>query len=161
MTITWSICYCYRPWWNQWCQKNMYCSGHFYDLVGVAMQYDVHCPMEEVRGYTGSHWTPSSAKYFHRIALAAAMVIAFGSKKLVVALWSRCSKARFQKANKGPTNQLIKATSCVEKSNATIKAKELHNFSSYQMLITDINWWCYQAVMKLIEKLAAVTTNSC
>jgi len=62
-------------------EKYMYFSGHFDDLVGVAMQYGVHCPMEEVRGYTGSHWTPSSVKYLHRIALTAAVVIDFGSKK--------------------------------------------------------------------------------
>jgi hypothetical protein len=33
-------------------------------------------------------------------------------------------EASVQKARNGPSTQLIKATSCVEKSNATIKAKE-------------------------------------
>ena len=37
---------------------------------------------------------------------------------------SLCSKATVQKAQNGPSTQLIKATSYVERSNAMIKAKE-------------------------------------
>jgi hypothetical protein len=33
-------------------------------------------------------------------------------------------EASIQKAQNGPSTQLIEATSCVERSNATIKAKE-------------------------------------
>ena len=34
-------------------------------------------------------------------------------------------KASVQKARNGPSTQLVEATSCIERSNATIKAKEL------------------------------------
>jgi hypothetical protein len=58
----------------------MYFSGHFDDLAGAAMQYDAHHPMEEVHGYTGSHWTLPSSKYSHHIAPVATMIINYGSK---------------------------------------------------------------------------------
>ncbi len=38
-----------------------------------------------------------------------------------------------------PTTQLIEATSCVERLNTTIKAKEHRLLSSYQMLTADKN----------------------
>jgi hypothetical protein len=48
-------------------------------------------------------------------------------------------EASIQKARNGPSTHVIEATSCVERSNATIKAEE-HNFlSNYQMLTTDKN----------------------
>jgi hypothetical protein len=53
------------------------------------------------------------------------MVIDFGIKNQVVALWKSLSKASVQKAQNGPSTQLIEATSCVERSNATMKAEEL------------------------------------
>jgi hypothetical protein len=53
------------------------------------------------------------------------MVIDFGIKNQVVVLWKLLSEASVQKARNGPSIQLIEATSCVERSNATIKAKEL------------------------------------
>jgi hypothetical protein len=53
------------------------------------------------------------------------MVIDFGEKNRVVELWKSLSKASIQKAWNGPSSQLIKATSCVERSNATMKAEEL------------------------------------
>ena len=37
-----------------------------------------------------------------------------------------------------------------------IKAKELPNFSSYQMLIMDKNWQSYQSAMKLVKYLALI-----
>ena len=49
------------------------------------------------------------------------------------------SKASVQKSRKGPSTQLIEATSCVERLNATIKAKEHRYLSSYQTLTTDTN----------------------
>ncbi len=52
------------------------------------------------------------------------MVINFGVKKRVVALWKSLFEASIQKAQNGPSTQLIEATSCVENLNATIKAKE-------------------------------------
>jgi hypothetical protein len=46
------------------------------------------------------------------------------------------TKAIIQKAQNEPSNELIEATSCIERSNATFGAEELSNFSSYQMLTT-------------------------
>jgi hypothetical protein len=66
---------------------------------------------------------PTLGKYLPRIAPADVMVIDFGSKNQVVALCNRCFKASVQKSRNGPSTQLIEATSCVERSNATIQAK--------------------------------------
>jgi len=53
------------------------------------------------------------------------MVIDFGVKNRVVALGkSLCFEASVQKARNGPSTHVIEATSCVERSNATIKAEE-------------------------------------
>ena len=49
----------------------------------------------------------------------------FSVKNGFVALWKSLSKASVQKARNGPSTQLVKATSCVERSNATMKAEEL------------------------------------
>jgi hypothetical protein len=63
---------------------------------------------------------PPLGKYLPRIAPADAMVIDFGVKNLVdIAL-----EASIQKAQNGPSTQLIEATSCIERSNATMKAEE-------------------------------------
>ena len=83
---------------------------------------------------------PQLGQYLPRFALADAMVIDFGVKTQVVALWKLLFKASVQKAQNGPSTQLIEATSCIERSNAMINAEELCNFSSYQTLITDKNW---------------------
>ena len=48
----------------------------------------------------------------------------FGVKNRVVALWKSLSEASVQKARNEPSTQLIEETSCVERSNTTIKAKE-------------------------------------
>jgi hypothetical protein len=48
----------------------------------------------------------------------------FWHKKTVVALRKSLSEASVQKARNGST-QLIEATSCVERSNTTMKAEEL------------------------------------
>jgi len=53
------------------------------------------------------------------------MIIELSVKNRVVALWKSLSEASVQKAQNGPSTQLIKATSCVERSNATMKAEEL------------------------------------
>jgi len=78
-----------------------------------------------------------------------------------VALWQSLFKANVQKAQNVPSTKLIEAMSCVEKSNATIKAEELRNYSSYQTLIADKNWQSYHAAMKLVKKLALMRANSC
>ncbi len=53
------------------------------------------------------------------------VVIDFGVKKLVVALWKSLPEASVRKARNEPSTQLIEATSCVERSNAMIKTKVL------------------------------------
>jgi hypothetical protein len=65
---------------------------------------------------------PQSGEYSPHIAPVDAMVIDFGVKNRVVVLWKSLSKASIKKARNGPSTQLIEATSCVERSNATIKA---------------------------------------
>ena len=65
------------------------------------------------------------------------MVIDFGVKNRVVALWISRFEASVQKAQNGPSTHVIEATSCVERSNATIKAEEHSYLSSYQTLTTD------------------------
>jgi hypothetical protein len=67
---------------------------------------------------------PPSDQYSHRIAPADAMVIDFGVKIRVVALWISRFEASVQKARNGPSTHVIEATSCVERSNTMIKAKE-------------------------------------
>jgi len=52
------------------------------------------------------------------------MVIDFGIKKRVVALWKSLFKASIKKAQNGPSTQLIEATSCVKRLIAMIKAEE-------------------------------------
>ncbi len=74
-----------------------------------------------------------------RIAPADVMVINFGSKNWVVALWNRCFEASVQKAQNGPSTQLNKATSCIERLNATVQAKELSYISSHQTLTMNKN----------------------
>jgi hypothetical protein len=61
------------------------------------------------------------------------------------------TKASVQKAQSGPCNQLIKATSCIERLDAMIGAKDLNNFSSSQMLMMDKKWQSYLSPMKLIK----------
>ena len=84
------------------------------------------------------HW--ALGKYSSRIIPADAMVIDFDIKKLSCCVVKLLSGASVQKAQNEPSTQLIEATSCVERTDATIKAKELCNFSSYQTLIMDKNW---------------------
>jgi hypothetical protein len=49
-------------------------------------------------------------------------------------------KASIQKAWNRLSTQLIEATSCAKRSNATFGAEELSNVSSYQTQKTDRNW---------------------
>jgi hypothetical protein len=70
---------------------------------------------------------PPVGKYSPHIAPADAMVINFWPKKTSCGVVKSLSEASVQKARNGPSTQLIEAeaTSCVERSNATIKAEEL------------------------------------
>jgi hypothetical protein len=67
-------------------------------------------------------------EYSPRIAPADAMVIDFGVKNRVVALWKSLFKASIYKAQNGPSSRPIKAMSCVERSYATNKAEEQRTF---------------------------------
>jgi hypothetical protein len=49
----------------------------------------------------------------------------FWPKKSICGIVESLSEASIQKAQNEPSIQLIKATSCVERWNTTIKAKEL------------------------------------
>ena len=74
------------------------------------------------------HWTLPSGKYSPRITPADAMVINFGVKNRVVVFWKSPSKASIQRHETDPllsSLTIIEATSCIEKSNATMKAEEL------------------------------------
>ena len=125
-------------------------AGHFDGHGDALVQQGVHRPKKQVHCYTRCHWTLSLGKYLPRIALTDTIVINFG-KNLVVALWNQYFEASVQMAQNGPSNstQLIKVTSCVERSNTTIKAEEPSYLSSYQMQTTD----------KLVKSL--ITKETC
>jgi hypothetical protein len=38
-------------------------TGHFDGCGGAPVQYGTHCPIEEVQGFTRSHWMPPSGKH--------------------------------------------------------------------------------------------------
>jgi hypothetical protein len=42
--------------------------GHFYGHGGAPVQYGAHLPMQNDRGFNGSHWMPPSGDYSLRIA---------------------------------------------------------------------------------------------
>ena len=46
--------------------------GHFNGHGGPPVQYEAHCPMQHVQGYSRSHWTPPSGNYLLSISPAAA-----------------------------------------------------------------------------------------
>ena len=66
-----------------------------------------------------------SGKYLSQIASVNAMVIDLGKKKSSFGVVKLLFEAIVQKAQNEPSTQLIKATSCVERWNATITAKKL------------------------------------
>jgi hypothetical protein len=111
-------------------QKKCTCfASHFDGHADQAVRCQVHHPVRQVKGYPRCHWTPPSGKYSPRIAPADAMVINFGVTNRVVALWKSLSKIRFQKTQNGPSTStqliVIELKSCIERSNATMKAEEL------------------------------------
>ena len=125
-------------------------ASHFDIHADQALQRRVHPPWLQIKGYPRCHQTPPLGKYLPRIAPADVMVIDFGSKKWVVALWNHCFEASIQKAWNRPSTQLIKATSCIERLNATIQAEELSYLSSHQTLTADKNLRRYHTHTKLI-----------
>ena len=58
-------------------------------------------------------------------------------KNLGCGIVKSLSEASVQNANNGPSTQLIEATSCIDRSNAMMKAEELCQLSSFQTLTTD------------------------
>ncbi len=50
--------------------------SHFDGHGGLPLRYEVHCPMQHVQGYSGSHWTLPLGNYSLRIAPAAARATA-------------------------------------------------------------------------------------
>jgi hypothetical protein len=51
-------------------------ADYFDSHGGASVQYEAHCPMQHVQGYTGSHWMPPLGNYSLLIALAAARATA-------------------------------------------------------------------------------------
>ncbi len=41
-----------------------YFAGHFDGHGDAPVHYRAHCPMEEVQGFTRSHWMPPSGEYY-------------------------------------------------------------------------------------------------
>ena len=101
-------------------------AGHFDGYGDVPVRCQAHSPMLHVQGYISlrSHWTPPVGKYSPHIAQADAMVVDFWPKKTSCGVVKSLSEASVQKAQNGPSTHVIEATSCVERSNATIKAEE-------------------------------------
>jgi hypothetical protein len=89
------------------------------------------------------------------------MVIDFGERKSSCDVVKSLLEASVKKVLNRPSTPLIKATSCVERSNTRIKAKEHSKLFSYQTLTTDKNCLSYQSPKKLVEKLVVMTANSC
>ena len=96
-----------------------------YGYDDAQVQCQVHHPMQHVQGYLRSHWTPPLGKYLPHIAPVDTMVIDFWPKKSSCGVVKSLSGASVQKAQNRPSTQLIKATSCVERSNTMIKAEVL------------------------------------
>ena len=86
-------------------------------------------PLDAAIGQVVAPYCPSG-RHGHR----------FWRKKSSCGVVKLLFEASVQKARNGPSTQLIEATSCVERSNATIQAEELSYLSSYQTLTTDKNW---------------------
>jgi hypothetical protein len=47
-------------------------AGRFDGRGSALEQYRWHCPMRQIQGYSGSHWTPPLGNYLLHIAPAAA-----------------------------------------------------------------------------------------
>jgi hypothetical protein len=75
---------------------------------------------ERIAQYGRSRATLDATGRRHRDAT----VIDFRSKKSSCGVVRSLFEASVQKARNGPSTQLIEATICVERSNATIKAEE-------------------------------------
>jgi hypothetical protein len=105
--------------------------------------------MEHIPGFTRSHWMLPSGKCLRRIAPAAAMVDKYiantqnTNKKLFLASDYSTTRSLVVYESfipqKGPSTQLVDATSCVKMCNAMIGAEKLSYILSYQMLSAEKN----------------------
>jgi hypothetical protein len=103
--------------------------------------------MEHILGFTRSHWMPPLGECLRCIAPAAAMVEKFventqnTTKKLFLASDYGTNRSLVVYENsiprKGPSTQLIDATSCVKMCDATTGEDKLTDISSYQTLSAD------------------------
>jgi hypothetical protein len=131
---------------NKTCRES---AGYFDHHADAAVGCGVHRPMEHIPGFTRSHWMQPSGECLRRIAPAAAMVDKYientqnTNKKLFLASNYGTNQSLVVYENlipqKGPSTQLIDATSCVKMCDATIGAEELTDISSYQTLSADKN----------------------
>ena len=96
-------------------------AGHFDGHVDQSIQCRVH---RSLLGYPRYHRTLPLGKYSPCIALVDTMVIDFGVK-IDCGVLKLFSKASVKKAQNKPATQLVEVTSCIERLNATIEAKEL------------------------------------
>jgi hypothetical protein len=62
-----------RLWMMKSTMESTYSSvvGHFDGHGVLPMQYEAHCLMQHVQGYSRSHWTPASGNYLLHMAPAA------------------------------------------------------------------------------------------
>jgi hypothetical protein len=115
----------------------------------AAVQCGVHRLMEHIPGFTRSCWMLPLGKCLHCIAPAAAMVDKYientqnTNKRLFLASDYSTNQSLVVYENfipqKGPSIQLIDATSCVKMCDTTIGAEELVDISSYQTLSASKN----------------------
>ena len=112
-------------------------AGNLNCHTDASVQRGAHRPIQHVQGFTLSHWMPPSGECLHLIAPLNAVIgpvftpyrpsgrhgHRFWRKKLSCGVVKLLFEASVKKARNGPSTQLIKVTSCVVRSNATIKAK--------------------------------------
>jgi hypothetical protein len=147
MTITWALSTVVG---NNGIDDDKKCrekAGDFDHHTDAAVQCGAHRPVEHIPGFTRSHWMPPLGKCLHRIAPAAAMVDNYientqnTNKKLFLAsnYGTNLSLVVYENfiPQKGPSTQLVDATSCAKMCDATIGAEEPADISSYQTLSAD------------------------
>ena len=135
--------YCYG-WQQNWRRQKWRRIARNFDCHGdAAIRRDPHHLMNHIQGFTGSHWMPPFGECLRRIAPAAAMVNNFvettqkstNKTQLLTSNYDTFQSLvvceNFIPQNESST-QLIDATSCVNKRNATIGAEELAHIYRYQ-----------------------------
>jgi hypothetical protein len=122
LTITWSLAYGRGQQRNRRDKKCRQIDDNFDGYGNAAVRRGAHHPMKHIRGFTRSHWMPTSGKCLRRIARAAAMVNEFvettqntNKTQLLASNYSTFralnNSENFIPQN-GPSTQVIDATSC-------------------------------------------------